>query len=226
MRGRDQARAPGAELADPAVVGARVGLRELGVVELGFPEQPDGRVQHHRVDALGVEHFQPLRRIHAPVRRFAQVRALGIELHRAQIGVPHRAEGRREPLAAHDRRLAADLQRLEPVGVAHEAQGPIPVFRFEVRLPQIRRFEDVSVGVDGTAERQPLGDVHRLRHRHFVAPDGSGRHRVSAAIVRTTRSRFDPGRLRLRAVAPLRRARRNRRARRRGSCPAEETPRR
>ena len=51
-----------AELADPAVVRARVRLAQLGVVELGLPQQPDRRVEHDGVDAFGVEHFDAARR--------------------------------------------------------------------------------------------------------------------------------------------------------------------
>ena len=60
VRGRDQPGAVGAELADPAVVGAGVGLRQLGVVELGLPQQADRRVEDGGVDALGVEQLEAL----------------------------------------------------------------------------------------------------------------------------------------------------------------------
>ena len=72
-----------------------------------------------------------------------------------------------KPLRLIVERLAADLELLEPVLVEHDAQRPVAVLRLEVRLPQVGRLEDVAVGVDGAGERQPLGDVHRLRHRHL-----------------------------------------------------------
>src|SRR5208282_2004369 len=56
MRNRDQP--PGrvaAEIRDPAVVGAAVCGRKLGVEKFGFPEQPDGRVENRFRHPLPVE---------------------------------------------------------------------------------------------------------------------------------------------------------------------------
>jgi serine/threonine protein kinase len=54
VRGGHEAGAVGAELTDPAVVGPGVGLTQLRVLEFGFPQQPDGRVEDGGVDAFGV----------------------------------------------------------------------------------------------------------------------------------------------------------------------------
>ena len=167
VRGGYETVAPRAELADPPVVRARVRLREIGIVELGLPQQADRRVQHDGIDALGVQHLQPLVRVHAPVRRLADVGAFGIEPHRMQVRIAHRSERGRKALTAHDRRTATDLERFEVGVVAHDAQRAVTELRLEVGLPQVRRLEDVAVGVDGTAEPQLVGFVHRLGH---VAP--------------------------------------------------------
>ena len=79
-----------------------------------------------------------------------------VELHRPEVGVAHRAERRREAPPAHLRALAADLELLEAVLVAHEPQRPVAVLRLEVGLPQVGRLEDVAVGVDRAGERQRL----------------------------------------------------------------------
>src|SRR5207253_8282400 len=53
VRDRDQASAaPGAELLDPAVVGARVGERVAGVGRLRFPLEAEARVEERPRDAI------------------------------------------------------------------------------------------------------------------------------------------------------------------------------
>ena len=81
-------------------------------------------------------------------------------LDRADVGVAHRAERRREAPRAHLRPLPADLELLEPVLVEHDAQGAVAELGIDVALPQVGRLEDVPVGVDRTLVAQPLGLVH------------------------------------------------------------------
>jgi hypothetical protein len=174
VRSRHQAIARRAELTDPPVVRAGVCLRQFVVLDLDLPEKTDRRVEHDGVDVLGVEQLQPLLGIHAPERCFVEVGALGIELHGAQVGIAHRAERRRKAAAAQLRTLAADLELFEAVLVAHDAEGAIAVLRIDVGLPQIRRFEDVTIRVDGTVEGQPLRLVQGLPHAVILLDHGAG----------------------------------------------------
>ena len=60
-------------------------------------------------------------------------------------------------------------ERLEPVVLDDEAQGPVAVPRLQVALPEVGRLEDVAVGVDGALEAELARGVqlsaHRLPHR-------------------------------------------------------------
>ena len=137
MGGRHEAGRARAELADPAVVGGRVGLGQLGILQLGLPQQTDRRVQDHGVEALGVEQLEALVRVHAAERRLADVGACGVLLDRRQVRRAHRAERRREAPPAHHRPLTADLQLLEALLVEPEPQGPVAVLRVDVVLPEV-----------------------------------------------------------------------------------------
>ena len=142
--------------------------RQLGILQLGLPQQADGRVQDDGVEPFGVEQLQPLVRIHAAERRLGEVGAGRILLDRRQVRRTHRAERRREAAAAHHRALAADLQLLETLLVDAEPQRPIAILRIDVVLPDRGRFEDVAVGVDGAGMLDPTRLVHRLAHRHSI----------------------------------------------------------
>jgi len=85
-----------------------------------------------------------------------------------QIRIAHRPERGRKALTAHDRGTTTDLEGFEVGVVAHDAQRAVTELRLEVGLPQVRRLEDVAVGVDGTVERESLRLVHRLLC-HFSA---------------------------------------------------------
>ena len=182
MRGRDEPRLVGAELADPPVVGLRVRLGQRRVVELGLPQQPDGGVEDRRVDVLGVEHVDPLPRVHRAVRRLADVGAGGILHHRRQVRRTHRAERGGEAAPAELGPLPADLELLEAVLVDHDAQRPVAELGVDVGLPQVGWLEDVPVGVDGAVEGDGMGLVDRLAGR-----DGD-RHRVEARTALVRRS--------------------------------------
>src|SRR5271167_1226088 len=70
MRDRNEA-SPGvaAEIRDPAIVGAAVGVTELRVFDLRFPQQPDSRVQNRFVDTVLVEQLETFLRVHRTERR-------------------------------------------------------------------------------------------------------------------------------------------------------------
>src|SRR5581483_2667579 len=102
--------------------------------------------------------------IHGAERRLVEVRAVGIAHHPREIGITHRAERGREPAPAHHRAGTADLELLEAVVVAHDAQRAVAILRFEERLPQVRRLEDVPVGVDRAVVREMSRLVQLLAH--------------------------------------------------------------
>jgi len=62
--------------------------------------------------------------------------------------LPHAAEGSRETASRSLGRLAADLQILESLRVAANAQREIAVGGIDVALPNIGRLENVTIGVD------------------------------------------------------------------------------
>jgi len=65
--------------------------------------------------------------VHRAVGSFAEVGPFGITLERAQIGIAHGAEGRREAALRHRRALSADLEFLEPVFIDSDAQRTVAV---------------------------------------------------------------------------------------------------
>ena len=148
--GRHEPRLVGAELADPAVVGLGVGLRERRVLDLGLPQQADGRVQDRRVDVLGVEDLDALLRVHRAVRRLAAgTCARGPSASSARSGAPIAPSVDGKPRRLIAERWPSISQLLQAVLVDHDAQGPVAELRVDVVLPQRRRLEDVAVGVDG-----------------------------------------------------------------------------
>jgi hypothetical protein len=57
-----------AEIGDPAVVRAAVRARQLGVHQLGFPEQAEGGIEDRLGHAFAVEQLHPLRHVHCAER--------------------------------------------------------------------------------------------------------------------------------------------------------------
>src|SRR6516165_1382967 len=132
-----------------------------------------------------VQYLQPLLRIHAAERGLACVGSIRVKLDRSDIWVAHGAQGRGEASAAELRSLPSDLELLEPVLVHDDAQGPLAVFRFEIGLPQVRRLQNVPIGVDPTVERERLRLVHRFRH--WSLPWTLARRRISTQLAPETR---------------------------------------
>ena len=54
-----------AKVRDPSVICAAVGLREIRVIHLRLPQNPDCRIQNGFVEALMIEQFDSLARIQA-----------------------------------------------------------------------------------------------------------------------------------------------------------------
>ena len=122
--GNEPSPAVGAPLADPAVVRLGVRLGQLGVLELGLPQQTGRGVEDGGVDVLGVEQLQPLASGPSRRRGVVVVGDLGVEHHLRQVRVrPSPASVDGIPVRAIWDRLAADLELVEPVLVLDDAQG-------------------------------------------------------------------------------------------------------
>ncbi len=78
MCNRDQPTAGGsAEIRDPAVVGAAIGLRQFGVGKLRLPKNAEGGIEHRGIQPLGIEQLQALPHVagaEGHVRRVGLVR--------------------------------------------------------------------------------------------------------------------------------------------------------
>jgi hypothetical protein len=135
-----------AEVDDPAVVGAAVGVGEAGVAHLGLPEEGEGGVEDRHIDALLVHPAQPGRRFHARGRGGARIApvGIGVELVQGNAVAPELVE-----LAAAARQWpAVDLEHFDAARVARHADRPVAVAGVDVALPQIRWLQHVGVGVD------------------------------------------------------------------------------
>ena len=93
MRDRDQpAAGVAAEIGDPAVVGAAIGLAQLDVIELGLPQDAERRIEHRRVEPLGVEQLQPLAGIAGAVGHVGGVGLVGMRREGLEVLLAHAAE--------------------------------------------------------------------------------------------------------------------------------------
>src|SRR5262249_62355779 len=92
MRDRREApAAPGAELDDPAVVGACVRLRELQVLALRLPEDAERRVEDREVEVLPVEPLEALRRVPRAEPRIVEISEARSLAPRRRRDAPHHA---------------------------------------------------------------------------------------------------------------------------------------
>ena len=191
-----------AEVGDPAVVRAAVRARELGIEQLGFPQEAQGGVEHRLGEPLAVEELDALLHVHGAERRAPEVglvrrgtdspHVLGCDVpaHRLLAERPrlvdllaHPAEGAQLTPAGDRGGPAVDLQVLEAVVAHADAECPLPVGGLEIGLPQIRWLQDVPVAVD-----------YRRLDRHRVLSQGarasglpagrSARHSIQAAARR------------------------------------------
>src|SRR5438445_15652 len=168
MRDGDQpAAGVAAEIGDPAVVRAAIGARELGLEQLGLPQQAERGIEHGLRHPLAIEELHALLHVHGAERGAPEVRMLrrgtdpadvmgrNISAHRALPELPrlvdplaHAAEGAELARTGDRGAPAVDLQVLEAV-VAHAyPERPGAIGGLQVGLPQIRRLEDVAVAVD------------------------------------------------------------------------------
>ena len=152
MRDRHEASpAAGTELDDPTVVDARVLLCELQVLALCLPEDTERRVEDREIEVLAVEPLEPLRRIPRAEARVVEIAEPGaLPSRRCQDATDeiHRPETLRQVSPDHLRRTARDLEVLAPLFVAADAHRPVAKARLEPLVPEVRRLEHVSVGVD------------------------------------------------------------------------------
>src|SRR5712692_8899055 len=101
MRNRNQASAaPPAELHDPAVVSARIRLREIRVSAFDFIKQAERWIQESRHQPFRVDSLDPLLRIHRTERCARYVSPLWTR-QRLFDGQPHSAQTSGHPVA-HD----------------------------------------------------------------------------------------------------------------------------
>src|SRR5206468_4077000 len=114
MRDGDQpAAGVAAEIGDPAVVRAAIGARELGLEQLGLPQQAERGIEHGLRHPLAVEQLHALLHVH------------GAEGGAAQVGLLRRGPDAPDLIG---RDLPAHLAIAELLGLvdplAHAAEGP------------------------------------------------------------------------------------------------------
>ena len=150
MGDRDQPALRGAaEIGDPAVVGAAIGLAQLDVGELGLPQDAEGGIEHRRLEPLGVQQLQPFVGIAGAVRHVGGVGLVGMRLESFQVLLAHAAQGGGIALARALAGQSADLEIFQPLGVALHAQRAVAVLGLDVVIPQAGVFQHMAVGVDG-----------------------------------------------------------------------------
>jgi hypothetical protein len=166
---RDGHQAPAgvaAEVSDPAIVGGAVSRRKLGIIGLGFPQQPEAGVEDRLRHLLAIEQLQALLHVHRAEGRALEVGVFQLGLLVAQFlrapGVDelvtapqrlvdhfaHSANRSELPLARQPGGLSRDFHILVTVVTDAKPNSPIAIFAFDVFLPQIRRLEDMAVRVD------------------------------------------------------------------------------
>jgi hypothetical protein len=176
VRDRDQPPARvAAEVGDPAVVGAAVGARQLGVHQLRFPQQPDRRVEDRSRQALAVEELHPLAHVHGAEGGSAEVGLLGsgpdpAHLLRTNLAaqgalahlpgvlhsLAHAAQGAELARTGQGGALACDLEVLVAVVADADPERAVAVARLEMLLPEIGWLEDVPIAID---DRGGLGHL-------------------------------------------------------------------
>lgn len=106
MRHRNESPARvAAEVRDPAVVGALIGERQLGIGDLALPEEPERRIQNAALEVLAVQQLDPLARVRAAVRDVICIAPLRPALGRR---IAHRPEQPENALAGAVRGAAVD----------------------------------------------------------------------------------------------------------------------
>jgi len=164
MRDRDQPAAGGAaEVGDPAIVGAAVGLAQLDIVELGLPQDAERRIEHCRLEPLGVEQLEPLGRIAGAVGHVGGVGLVGMRREGLEVLLSHAAERGRIAAPRALARPPTDLEILQPVLVALHPERAIAMPGLDVMLPQAGVLEHMAVGIDGAAVLQAM-DATRIEH--------------------------------------------------------------
>ncbi len=157
MGDRDQP-APGiaAEIGDPAVVGPAIGLAQRDVAQLGLPQDAQGRIEHRRLEAFGVEKLQSLAGVAGAVGHVGGVGLVGMGREGLEVLLSHAAKRGRITAARALARHAADLEILQAVLVALDAKRAVAVLGLDVVVPQRGVLEQVPVGIDGAAMFQTV----------------------------------------------------------------------
>ncbi len=157
MGDRDQpALRVAAEIGDPAVVSAAIGLAQLDVGELGLPQDAQGREEHRGIEAFGIEKLQPLAGIAGAVGHVGGVGLVGMRREGFEVFLAHAAKRCRIAAARALARHAANLEILQAVLVALDAERAVLVLGLDVVVPQSGVLEQMAVGIDGAAMLQVM----------------------------------------------------------------------
>ncbi|MFZ0680532.1 hypothetical protein [Candidatus Binatus sp.] len=168
MRDRDQpSTRVAAEVSNPSVVGFAVCRRKLCVEKFGLPEQSDRGIENRFRHRLFVEQLEPLLHHHGSEGRALEVGVLGfrrehphllglgVATHRALAQFPrvldlltHATERSEQARRRHLRPLAIYFEILEAVIADPNAHRAFAILRIDVLLPEVGRFEDMSVAID------------------------------------------------------------------------------
>src|SRR5262245_23506999 len=186
-----------AEVGDPAVVGAAVRAGQLGVHQLGFPEQPDRGVEDRLRHALAIQQLDALLHVHGAERGPAEVgllrpradpaHLLGTDLaaHRPLAQLPrlvdplaHAAQCAQLAGAGQGGSPAVDLQVFIAVVADPDPDGTGPVAGLEVLLPEIGRLEDVPVAINDHREGYNTRTDEARHLRSIPVPDLAGHPRA------------------------------------------------
>src|SRR5262245_29783519 len=147
---RNQAAAGlGAEIHDPAVVGAAIGGGKLGILDLRLPENADRRIQERLAEPLLVEADEALFRVHRPERGPAEVRTLRC---RRDVLRSHTAQRAGKTRRHVPRRLPIPLEVFQSVRTGADSDRAVAKSRLEVLRPKVRRLQYVAVAVDRSAD--------------------------------------------------------------------------
>src|SRR5262249_6805652 len=156
-----------AEVRDPAIVGAAVRGRELGVEELRFPQEAERWIEDRLRQSFAIEQLDALLHVHRAERRTAEIRLIMSRPNAAHVFwahvTPHRTLAKTsclvDPLPhaperaelAGTRKLGSapvDLEVLVTVVAHADPDGAVAHRGLEVLLPEVGRLQDVSVPVD------------------------------------------------------------------------------
>src|SRR4029450_11423245 len=114
-----------AEIGDPAIVGAAIGLTQLDVGEFALPQDSERGIEHRRIETFGVQELEPLGGVTGPERHCGREGLVGVGRESSQLLLPHAAERGWIAAARALAGLAADLEILQAILVALHAERAV-----------------------------------------------------------------------------------------------------